>query len=41
MGCTSCKVNANPNRVHVKKLNEIFFNCKNVFKQYRPQKSRD
>jgi hypothetical protein len=28
MGTTCCKVALNPTMIHVKKLNEIFVNCK-------------
>ena len=28
MGGTCCKATFNPNKVHVKKINEIFINCK-------------
>ena len=28
MGATCCKATINPNKVHIKKINEIFINCK-------------
>jgi hypothetical protein len=28
MGATCCKDPLNPNKVHIKKINEIFVNCK-------------
>ena len=28
MGGTCCKATFNPNKVHIKKINEIFTNCK-------------
>ena len=43
MGGTCCKATFNPNKVHVKKINEIFINCKISLRDlvFRPQESGD
>ena len=35
MGGTCCKATFNPNKVHVKKINEIFINCKVLMRDFK------
>jgi hypothetical protein len=34
MGGTCCKATFDPKRVHIKKINEIFLNCKSAYPVY-------